>query len=83
MVFMQETAVPTPVPTPEPSVKENPSAMREALSPISTPDLSEHPSPFQSPKHSEQAQPQQTVLPGVTIFTHFPFIKPSVWLIYI
>ncbi|KAF4084150.1 hypothetical protein AMELA_G00125360 [Ameiurus melas] len=61
--IQQERAVPTPVPTPEPSVKENPPALREAPSPISTPDFSEHPSPAQSPRDSQHAQPQQPVLP--------------------
>ncbi|GAA6109405.1 protein TALPID3 isoform X1 [Tachysurus ichikawai] len=59
----QESAVPTPVPTPEPSVIESSPALREVPSPISTPDLSEHPSLVQSPRDSQYAQPKQPVLP--------------------
>ncbi|KAF5909662.1 protein TALPID3 isoform X6, partial [Clarias magur] len=59
----QESAVPTPVPTPEPSVNEDPPALREVPSPISTPDLSAHPSPTHSPRDSQHAEPQQPVLP--------------------
>lgn len=73
LTLWQESAVPTPVPTPEPSVKENPPALREAPSPISTPDPSEHPSPAQSLRDSQHAQPQQPVLPGLTIFTQITF----------
>ncbi|XP_060790397.1 protein TALPID3 isoform X2 [Neoarius graeffei] len=60
--IQQESAVPTPVPTPEPSVKENPRVLREAPSPVSTPDISAHSSPAQSPRDSQHAQPQQPVL---------------------
>ncbi|XP_007251983.3 protein TALPID3 isoform X2 [Astyanax mexicanus] len=56
----QKTPVPTPVPTPEPSVRGSPPVLREALSPISTPDLSEQPSPVQSRRDSQPEQPQPT-----------------------
>ncbi|XP_060735598.1 protein TALPID3 isoform X3 [Tachysurus vachellii] len=59
----QESAVPTPVPTPEPSVIESSPELREVPSPISTSDLSEHPSLVQSPRDSQYAQPEQPVLP--------------------
>ncbi|XP_072545467.1 protein TALPID3 isoform X2 [Salminus brasiliensis] len=57
----QKTPVPTPVPTPEPSVKESSPVLRNVLSPVSTPDLSEQPSPVQSPRDRQPAQPQQTL----------------------
>ncbi|KAK2843469.1 hypothetical protein Q7C36_011684 [Tachysurus vachellii] len=59
----QESAVLTPVPTPEPSVIESSPELREVPSPISTSDLSEHPSLVQSPRDSQYAQPEQPVLP--------------------
>lgn len=73
LTLWQESAVPTPVPTPEPSVIESSPALREVPSPISTPDLSEHPSLVQSPRDSQYAQPKQPVLPGLTIFIKSKF----------
>ncbi|XP_046711148.1 protein TALPID3 isoform X1 [Silurus meridionalis] len=65
--MQQESTVPTPVPTPEPSLTEIPPALREAVSPVSTPDVSEHPSPAQSLRDSQHVQPQQPVLPEQSV----------------
>lgn len=65
----QKTPVPTPVPTPEPSVREGSPVLRAMLSPVGTPDLSEQPSPVQSPGDSQPVLPQPA-LPGLTTFFH-------------
>ncbi|XP_036449445.1 protein TALPID3 isoform X2 [Colossoma macropomum] len=69
----QQTPVPTPVPTPEPSVRESPPLMREGLSPVSTPDLSEQPSPVQSPVPPQPALPEPEKAPvGTPASTPLP-----------
>ncbi|XP_066525189.1 protein TALPID3 isoform X2 [Hoplias malabaricus] len=54
----QKTPIPTPLPTPEPSLKDSPLFLREAHSPVSTPELSEHVSLVQSPRDSKPVLPQ-------------------------
>ncbi|KAL7873156.1 hypothetical protein AOLI_G00122270 [Acnodon oligacanthus] len=69
----QQTSLPTPVPTPEPSVKESPPLVREGLSPVSTPELSEQPSPVQSPVPAHPSLPEPEKAPvGTPASTPLP-----------
>lgn len=60
IILQEVTLVPTPVPTPEPILKE-------PLSPVRTPDLSEHPSALSL----EENQPQELTSPGLPYHTFY------------